>query len=102
MARFGLLFLRNGKWKDQQLISKRWIDEARQPSAANKEYGYMWWLNTTQKWKGVSPKVYYAAGFEGNYIVIDNKNDLLIVARWMDSSKMDTLVELIIKSVENK
>lgn len=101
-ARFGLLFLRNGKWKNQQLISKNWINKATQPSLPNKEYGYMWWLNATKKWEGVSPRVYHAAGFGGNYIVIDNEHDLVIVARWMDSSKMGALVELIIKSIDNK
>ena len=44
-ARFGLLFLRKGKWKDKQLISEKWVDAAHQPSHANKSYGYMWWLN---------------------------------------------------------
>ena len=62
----------------------------------------MWWINATQRWKDVSPKVYFAAGFGGNYIVIDNEHDLVIVARWMDDSKMGDLVGLIIKSVGNK
>ncbi len=101
-ARFGLLFLRKGKWENQQLISEKWVNAVRQPSLPNKDYGYMWWINTTQRWKDVSPKVYFAAGFGGNYIVIDNEHDLVIVARWMDDSKMGDLVGLIIKSVENK
>lgn len=45
-ARFGLLFLRNGKWNDRQLVSEKWITEVQQPSVANTNYGYMWWLNT--------------------------------------------------------
>jgi CubicO group peptidase (beta-lactamase class C family) len=28
MARFGYLTLRHGKWKERQLISNRWIDNA--------------------------------------------------------------------------
>lgn len=101
-ARFGLLFLRKGKWKNQQLVSENWVNAAHRPSIPNKDYGYMWWINTTQQWKDVSPKVYFAAGFGGNYIVIDNEHDLVIVARWMDDSKMGDLVGLIIKSVEKK
>ncbi len=31
MARFGYLFLRNGKWKDRQIVSPKWIDMARSP-----------------------------------------------------------------------
>lgn len=101
-ARFGLLFLREGRWKNKQLISKEWIKAAHQSSIPNKDYGYMWWINANQNWKGVSSKLYYAAGFGGNYIVVDNEHDLVIVARWMDSSKMGSLVELIIKSIESK
>src|SRR5258706_14479637 len=37
-ARFGLLFLRKGKWKNQQLISEQWVNAAHQPSSANKSY----------------------------------------------------------------
>lgn len=65
----------------------------------NQDYGYMWWMNTSKKWPKVSTDLYYAAGAGGNYIVVDNKNDLLIVVRWMDDSKMDGLINLIEQSV---
>ncbi|MGB3152885.1 MAG: serine hydrolase, partial [Maribacter sp.] len=45
MARFGLLFLNNGKWKKGQIISEDWIKKAIVPSKPNANYGYMWWLN---------------------------------------------------------
>ena len=99
-ARFGLLFLRNGKWKDQQLLSEKWINAAQQPSVANKNYGYLWWLNTGQEWKGISPKVYYALGYGGNYIVVDKEHELVVVARWMDDTKIADVLKLIIRSLE--
>ncbi|MBT8293820.1 MAG: beta-lactamase family protein, partial [Eudoraea sp.] len=73
MARFGLLFLNNGKWNSEQLLSEAWVKEAITPSAPNPNYGYMWWLNKKgdRQWKGLSEDVYYAAGFGGNFIVID-------------------------------
>jgi CubicO group peptidase (beta-lactamase class C family) len=101
-ARFGLLFLRKGKWKGKQLLSEKWINEAHKPSTPNKEYGYMWWMNTTQKWKDVSPEIYYAAGFGGNYIVVDNEHDLVVVARWMDDSKIGEFMKMIISSIDKK
>lgn len=101
-ARFGLLFLRNGKWKDQQLVSEKWINAVQQPSVANKDYGYMWWLNTSQRWKGLSSKIYFAAGFGGNYIVIDKEHDLVVVTRWIDDSKIDDVVDWVIRSISNK
>ena len=101
-ARFGLLFLRNGKWKDQQLLSEKWINAVQQPSVANKNYGYLWWLNTDGGWKGISPRVYYAAGYGGNYIIIDKQHDLVVVTRWIDDSKIAEMLQLVVKSVEVK
>ena len=101
-ARFGLLFLRTGKWKNQQLISEKWITAVQQPSLPNKAYGYMWWLNSDKKWAAVSSKVYYALGFGGNYIIIDNEHDLVVVARWMADDRIGDVLGLIIKSIENK
>jgi CubicO group peptidase (beta-lactamase class C family) len=99
-ARFGLLFLRNGKWKTQQLLSEKWISAVQQPSTANKNYGYMWWMNTDERWKNISPKIYYAAGFGGNYIIVDKEHDLLVVTRWMDDTKVADLLHLVIKAVD--
>jgi len=101
-ARFGLLFLRKGKWKNQQLISEKWIRAVQQPSVPKKNYGYLWWTNANNDWKGVPADVYYAAGFGGNYIIVDDDHDLVIVARWMDENKVGDVMNLIIKSVQTK
>lgn len=98
-ARFGLLFLRKGKWNNQQLISEKWVNSVHIPSKPNNEYGYLWWMNTNNKWKDVSSNLYYAAGYGGNYIVIDNENDLVVVTRWMDDSKMGEFMNLVEKSI---
>lgn len=86
MARFGLLFLNNGKWKDEQLISESWIKKVIEPSKPNVNYGYMWWLNKKgdRHWEGLSENIYYAAGFGGNFIVVDKENDLVVVTRWLE------------------
>ena len=101
-ARFGLLFLRNGRWKTQQLISEKWIQAVQQPSLTNKNYGYLWWLNTDKAWNTVSSKVYYAAGYGGNFIIIDAEHDLVVVTRWMDGDKINEVLGLIVKSIDNK
>ena len=98
-ARFGLLFLRNGKWKNQQLISEKWVNAVQQPSTAFRSYGYMWWLNTNQdQIKGVSSNIYYAAGYGGNYIIIDKEHDMVIVTRWLDDAKLSDFMKLVVQS----
>ena len=78
------------------------MNVVQQPSAAFKRYGYLWWLNTDKEWPNLSSKIYYAAGYGGNYIVIDKEHDLVVVTRWMADDKIDEVLELIIKSIENK
>lgn len=100
-ARFGLLFLNEGKWNGQQIISKQWIEKATQSSAANERYGYMWWLNKgVNQWEGFSDNVYYAAGFGGNFIVVDREHDLVVVTRWLEPSKIKDFMELVSKSIK--
>ncbi|MFT4736029.1 MAG: CubicO group peptidase (beta-lactamase class C family) [Cyclobacteriaceae bacterium] len=97
-ARFGLLFLNNGKWKDQQIISEEWISKARTPSEAMESYGYMWWLNKgPRKWEQVEDEsIFYAAGFGGNFIVVDQSNDLVIVTRWLEPSQIGEFVAKVL------
>lgn len=98
-ARYGLLFLRKGKWKNKQLLSEAWIKEALAPSAPNKAYGYLWWNNSDQSLKGAPNHLYYAAGYGGNYIIIDYKNDLVVVTRWTNQ-QIGEIMRLITAACE--
>jgi hypothetical protein len=98
-ARFGLLFARKGKWKNQQLISTEWVNMVHQPSLANKEYGFLWWTNHTNVLGNISKDIYSAQGYGGNFIVIDSEHDLVIVTRWLDTSKLGELVRLVESSI---
>ena len=98
-ARFGLLFLRDGIWGDERLISSGWIKKMRLPSENNSSYGYMWWLNRGQrKWDGLPENIYYGSGFGGNYVVIVPDHDLVIVSRWINSSKIGEFVSKVLGS----
>lgn len=95
-ARFGLLFLSKGRWNGKQLISKEWIELATESSPANKDYGFMWWLNkTNSRMTNLSNNAFYAAGFGGNYIIIEPDHDLVIVTRWLEPSKANEFVKLV-------
>ncbi len=99
-ARFGLLFLRDGIWDGERLLSSEWIEKIRVPSENNPSYGYMWWLNRgNRKWDGLPENIYYGSGFGGNYIIVIPDNDLVIVARWMDTSKIGDFVKKVVESI---
>lgn len=47
---FGLLTLRNGRWRDRQILSEAWLRMARTPTPAETDYGFMnYFLNTDRK-----------------------------------------------------
>ena len=99
-ARFGLLFMRNGNWKGRQLISGKWIEMATKSSPANPSYGYMWWLNRGERvMESVPESVFYASGFGGNYIVIDRENQIVIVTRWLEPTKLAVFLKLVYNSM---
>jgi CubicO group peptidase (beta-lactamase class C family) len=101
-ARFGLLFLNKGNWNGRRLISENWIKMLRVTTPANLTYGYMWWLNTGQKSIPSAPEsVFYAAGFGGNYILVDEEHDLVIVVRWAGSRKtLDGIIQRVLASLK--
>jgi CubicO group peptidase (beta-lactamase class C family) len=50
MAKLGFLYLMEGKWEDQQIVSREWINQAIKPSISFSPYmepytgyGYQWW-----------------------------------------------------------
>ena len=89
MARFGYLFLRNGKWKDKSIVSETWIKMARTPGSDNKTYGFAnWYLNTDQKPLPAAPAtVVRFVGNGSNIIYIDWDNDIVAVFRWIKNDK---------------
>ncbi len=96
-ARFGLLFLNDGQWNGEQVISKDWVDAVQVSSEANASYGYMWWLNRgSRKWEGVDDEnIYYAAGFGGNFIVVDKKNNMVVVTRWLEPNRIGEMMKRV-------
>ena len=88
--------MNEGNWNDEQLISKNWVNAIQVSSEANPAYGYMWWLNRGgRQWEGVDDEsIYYAAGFGGNFIVVDNANDMVV--RWLNGgSRLGTMMKIL-------
>lgn len=88
-ARFGLLYLRGGRWDDRQIVPRAWVDFARTPSPARNidTYGAGWWL-TPAKGAGTPYRslivggptdVFSAQGHEGQVILVAPSKDLVIV-----------------------
>jgi CubicO group peptidase (beta-lactamase class C family) len=79
LARFGYLFLRQGKWRGKQIIPKTWVRESTTSySSASRQgskgdgFGYMWWVRQDS---------YSARGAGGHYVVVIPRKDLVVVHR---------------------
>lgn len=86
VARFGLLYLRGGRWQGQTILPEGWVEEStRLPEGAESGYGCQWWLRRI----GGEP-VYAALGSGGQYLFCAPARDLLVVIlsrpsrRWPD------------------
>lgn len=85
LARFGYLFLRQGRWEGRQLVAEKWIELARTPGPANPHYGFANWdLNLHRKSLPAAPAT--SVMFTGNgrnIVYVDWENDLVVVVRWI-------------------
>lgn len=100
-ARFGLLTLRNGKWKNEQVISEDWNKMAQTPTEANTNYGFMnWFLNVNKDRLPSAPfSAFFHLGAGVNMVYVDQQNELVIVARWIDSNAMDGVVKRVLEAI---
>ena len=87
LARFGLLYLQDGVWNEQRLLSKEWIKFVRTPAPAtasrNNFYGGQWWLVPDNR-TDVPKDAYSTAGNRGQYVIVVPSHDLVIVRRGLD------------------
>lgn len=84
MARFGLLFLREGEWKGRSIVPREWIEESttaysQAPYWEGHGYGYMWWVNVDET--DGKHGMYAALGYGGHMIAVLPDQDLVVVNR---------------------
>jgi CubicO group peptidase (beta-lactamase class C family) len=87
LARFGYLFLQHGRWAGREIVSEKWIAQARTPGPANATYGFAnWYLNTERKPMPSAPATSVTfVGNGTNIVYLDWDHDLVIVVRWIKS-----------------
>jgi len=87
MARFGLLYLRGGQWRETQVIPTGWVERTTITNRAIRELGgyeFFWWISIDGKlYPGVDvgEGAYAAHGAGGHYITIMPAYDLVVVHR---------------------
>ena len=87
LARLGLLYLQDGVWEGERLLSQEWIDFVRTPAPSTadrgNQYGGQWWLVPDNR-TDVPKDAYSTAGNRGQYVIVVPSHDLVIVRRGLD------------------
>ncbi|MBS3744939.1 MAG: serine hydrolase [Wenzhouxiangellaceae bacterium] len=99
-ARFGLLMENRGVWDGERLLPDAWFEMIREPTEARRDYGLLWWLNTDREAIPAAPEsAYWAAGFGGNYVYVDECNDLVVVLRWVP--ELADVIEKVMEAMDD-
>ena len=111
MAKFGLLYLRGGRWQDAQVIPEDWIKESfrRHVSFTGRGhtigYGYWWWISEPDPAGAGKEPIFSARGFRAQYIFVVPEHDMVVVVtggtrQWADEKKpVDFLYSHILPAV---
>lgn len=98
LTRFGLLYLRDGRWNGQQVLPESWADESTEAYSSfhtdpdNERmqdaggYGYMWWVAVEGRHfgediEGVPEGTYTARGAGGHVLAVVPEHDLVVAHR---------------------
>jgi CubicO group peptidase (beta-lactamase class C family) len=108
-ARFGLLYLHDGVWNGERVLPEGWVEYSLTPAPAAPlgQYGAQWWLNagepadsTRRRWPHLPRDLYWASGFQGQYVVVLPSHDMVIVRLGMmerdDAWRLDRFLRSVL------
>ena len=90
LARFALLYLHQGRWRDRQVVPGDWVRASTQPyseSGFGPGYGYLWWTGPLKLLGEFAPTVtlppgsFFASGAGGQFAFVMPALDLVVVHR---------------------
>jgi CubicO group peptidase (beta-lactamase class C family) len=103
LARLGYLTLRRGRWRDQQVLSERWVEMATTPTGVQPTYGFMnYFLNTRRGLLPSAPAThYYHSGMGANRVWVAPELDMVVVLRWVAPEHFDGFVKRVLEAVRS-
>lgn len=111
MARIGYLMLRDGKWKNNQIIPSKWVNKITTKVSDTERgnllngYSYMWWIFDSNKYPELEG-AFTATGMWGQYITIIPKLDLVVAHKtrrvYRRSTQYEDYEKLLIRIIEQE
>ena len=98
-AKYGLLYLQNGKVVNQQILPDWWVKFTTEPAkGSDGKYGAQFWLQNDEEYPNVPKDMFRADGFQGQrFFVIPAKN--LVVVRFGLANHGDISYDELLKGI---
>jgi CubicO group peptidase (beta-lactamase class C family) len=106
LARFGLLYLNKGRWRDRQIVPESWVAKSSHASQMIQFHGvdtggyeYLWWVEYGgAHFPGakVPPGTFSARGAGGQFLVVIPARNLVVVHRF-DNDPPDKDVKTVLE-----
>ena len=105
-AKFGKLFLDDGRWNDEQVVPLNWVKSSVTPDAPHLMpgkrdsaklvlgYGYQWWLPQD------ADEEFMALGIYGQFIYVNKKSNVVIVKNSANVDFMKNNFESALETTE--
>ena len=79
-ARFGQLYLDQGRWNGKQLLPPNWVQRARTASRGSKgTYGAHWWLSRRKSRPDLPNESFSAEGYQGQFLLVAPSKRAVVV-----------------------
>ena len=86
LARIGYLFLRDGQWNGEQIVSRDWVRASTSPVVSDAlpdgtAYGYQWWVPAHEDGETL---IFAGYGYGGQYLFVVPSVELVVVFNGWD------------------
>ncbi len=82
LAKLGRLALDGGRWGDRPVVPSAWIEATTEPRLHTYDhigsYASHWWVMTDEERRPVEPRVYFAMGYGGQYVIVVPDESLVV------------------------
>ena len=99
VAKYGFLYLNDGKWNNIQVIPEYWIEESVIPRIdidQTEQLGYLWRLGHYDINEN-KVNYYLSVGFGGQtLIIVPDLNLMIVFLCWNNSNEADTLIPMVL------
>ena len=100
-AKFGLLYLNKGNWNGEQLFDASWVDYITTPTnGSDGTYGGHFWLNAEGQFPDVPKNMFYASGYQGQFVFVFPDQDLVVVRMGLAHIDINGFLKGVLKSVQ--